>query len=291
MSTSQRIQTAIVSTGIPGENPDDLWARDIRERLALDDLAVDGQLVSASNATWRCTLGGSLKCVYKPQQGERPLWDFPDGTLSGREVAAHLVDRMLGFDLIPPTIWREDGPAGPGMCQLWVTEDPAHRLVDVVLTEEVPPDWCQVLSAEDASGRPVTLVHADDRRLQHMALLDAVINNGDRKGGHVITDDTGRVWAIDHGVSLASEPKLRTVLWGWDGESIHDEDVHRLQQLLTVLEDDDHDPKDSTSVAELAAFVNADELVALTARVRTLIDTGCYPFPHEEWPAIPWPVF
>lgn len=291
MSTSQRIQTAIVNTGIPGENSDDIWVRDICERLAHDDLEVDGQLVSASNTTWRCTLGGSLKCVYKPQQGERPLWDFPDGTLSGREVAAYLVDRMLGFDLIPPTIWRDDGPAGPGMCQLWVTEDPAHRLVDVVPADDVPPDWHQVLSAEDASGRPVALVHADDQRLQHMALLDAVINNGDRKGGHVIMDDTGRVWAIDHGVSMASEPKLRTVLWGWAGESINAQDVHRLQQLLTILEDDDRGTKGGTSVAELAAFVSADELVALTARVRALIDSKRYPFPHEEWPAIPWPVF
>ena len=132
-------------------------------------------------------------------------------------------------------------------------------------------------------------MHADDQRLQHMALLDAVINNGDRKGGHVITDDTGRVWAIDHGV-LASEPKLRTVLWGWAG-NIHAQDVHRLQQLLTILEDEDRNTKDGTSVAELAVFVNVGELVALTTRVRTLIDSGRYPFPHEEWPAIPWPVF
>ncbi len=291
MSTSQRIQTAIVSTGIPDETFDGTWARDIRERLAHDDLAVDGQLASASNTTWRCSLGDSLKCVYKPQQGERPLWDFPDGTLSGREVAAHLVDRLLGFDLVPPTIWREDGPAGPGMCQLWVTEDPPRRLVDVVPTDGIPPGWHHVLSAEDGSGQLVALVHADDQRLRHMALLDAVINNGDRKGGHVITDDTGRVWAIDHGVSLASEPKLRTVLWGWAGESIHDKDVHRLQQLLTALEDDNGDTEDQTSLAELAAFVNADELVALTARVRNLTDTGRYPFPNEEWPAIPWPVF
>ncbi len=280
-----------MSTGIPDETFDGTWARDIRERLAHDDLAVDGQLASASNTTWRCSLGDSLKCVYKPQQGERPLWDFPDGTLSGREVAAHLVDRLLGFDLVPPTIWREDGPAGPGMCQLWVTEDPTRRLVDVVPTDGIPPGWHHVLSAEDGSGQLVALVHADDQRLRHMALLDAVINNGDRKGGHVITDDTGRVWAIDHGVSLASEPKLRTVLWGWAGESIHDEDVHRLQQLLTALEDDNGDTKDQTSLAELAAFVNADELVALTARVRNLTDTGRYPFPNEEWPAIPWPVF
>ena len=291
MSESQRIQTAIVSTGIPGETSDDRLAREIRERLAHEDLAVDGQLVTASNATWRCSLGESLKCVYKPQQGERPLWDFPEGTLSGREVAAHLLDRMLGFDLVPPTIWREDGPAGPGMCQLWVIEDPMQPLVDVVSTDEIPPGWHHVLSAEDGSGRPVALVHADDQRLRHMALLDAVINNGDRKGGHVITDDTGRVWAIDHGVSLASEPKLRTVLWGWAGEPIDDVDVDRLQRLLTILETDGSDTKDAACVAELAVYVSAQEMSALTSRVRALIDTGRYPFPNEEWPAIPWPVF
>ncbi|MCH9679163.1 MAG: SCO1664 family protein [Actinomycetia bacterium] len=270
---------------------DDAWAREIRERLAHDDLEVDGQLVSASNTTWRCSLGDSLKCVYKPQQGERPLWDFPDGTLSGREVAAHLLDRMLGYDLVPPTIWREDGPAGPGMCQLWVTEDPTQRLVDVVPTDRIPPGWHHVLNAEDGSGRPVALVHAEDERLRHMALLDAVINNGDRKGGHVITDDAGGVWAIDHGVSLASEPKLRTVLWGWAGELIHDADLTRLDQLAAILEGASPNAEAAASVVELAAFVNALELAALRSRVRALIETGRYPFPNDEWPAIPWPVF
>ena len=280
-----------MSTGIPGETIDDAWAREIRERLAHDDLEVDGQLVSASNTTWRCSLGDSLKCVYKPQQGERPLWDFPDGTLSGREVAAHLLDRMLGYDLVPPTIWREDGPAGPGMCQLWVTEDPTQRLVDVVPTDRIPPGWHHVLNAEDGSGRPVALVHAEDERLRHMALLDAVINNGDRKGGHVITDDAGGVWAIDHGVSLASEPKLRTVLWGWAGEPIHDADLTRLDQLFAILEGASPNAEAAASVVELAAFVNALELAALRSRVRALTETGRYPFPNDEWPAIPWPVF
>lgn len=245
-------------------------------------LEVEGRVLGASNATLRCTLEGGLSCVYKPRRGERPLWDFPTGTLSGREVASYEIDRLLGFDLIPPTVWREDGPAGPGMCQMWIHEEDASRLVDVVPLDRIPRGWLSVLRATDGLGNPVALVHADDPRLQKMAILDAVLNNGDRKGGHVITDLDGRVWAVDHGVTLSVDPKLRTVLWGWAGSPVPEGILEAVGQLAEELH---------TGCPAVAQWLDAQELRALIERCDDLTASGVFPLPHQEWPAIPWPVF
>ena len=245
-------------------------------------LEVEGRILGASNATLRCTLEDGRWCVYKPQRGERPLWDFPTGTLTGREVASYEVDRLLGFHLIPPTVWRDDGPAGPGMCQLWIPEDDESRLVDVVAPDRIPENWLPVLRATDGLGNPVVLVHADDPRLQKMAILDAVLNNGDRKGGHVITGDDGSVWAVDHGVTLSVEPKLRTVLWGWAGGPIPDELRQAVATLSVELQ---------AGAPGVARWLDPQELQALIWRCDDLVASGLFPLPHEEWPAIPWPVF
>lgn len=243
---------------------------------------IEGRVLGASNATLRCTLDTGNAIVYKPQRGERPLWDFPEGTLTGREVACFEIDRALGFGLIPPTVWREDGPAGPGMCQAWVSEDDDARLVDVVAPDRVPSGWLPVLRASDGLGNPVALVHADDPRLQQMAVLDAIINNGDRKGGHVITDSDDGVWGVDHGVTLSVEPKLRTVLWGWAGSPIPADLLDAVRDLASALDE---------GMPQVESWLDTWEVQALRERVTTLLRTGTYPVPHEEWPAIPWPVF
>ena len=258
---------------------------DVRRLLTHAPLNVDGRLLEASNATLRCVIGegdSSTLCVYKPQRGERPLWDFPSGTLTGREIAAYEIDRALGFDLIPPTVWREEGPAGPGMCQLWVAEDDDARLVDVVSPNDVVDGWIPVLRASDGAGNPVALVHADDPRLQQMAILDTIINNGDRKGGHVITDTGGRVWGVDHGVSLSCEPKLRTVLWGWARSPISDQHVAAVSALRDRVE---------RGFVEIEEWISEAEIDALVLRIDELLTTEEFPTPSEDWPAIPWPVF
>lgn len=252
------------------------------ESLSSCPFEVQGRILSASNATLQCTLETGTPIVYKPKRGERPLWDFPDGTLTGREVASFELDQALGFGLIPPTVWREDGPAGPGMCQIWVEEDDHARLVDVTSPSEVPEGWLQVLRASDGLGNPVALVHADDHRLRQMAILDAVINNGDRKGGHVITDVDGGVWGVDHGVTLSVEPKLRTVLWGWAGEPIPEDIV----TAVAVLEDRLHE-----GMPEVERWLDDWEVAELKSRVRHLLDSRRFPTPSDDWPAIPWPVF
>jgi uncharacterized repeat protein (TIGR03843 family) len=258
---------------------------DLLALLGEAELTVEGRLSGASNATLRCRADVDdrvLHVVVKPVAGERPLWDFPQWTLTRRELAAYELSTALGWHLVPPTVWREDGPGGPGMCQLWIDEDPARGQVDVVKPRAVPPGWRTVLEAEDGSGRPVLLVHADDPALQRLAVLDLLLNNADRKGGHVLTDASGRLWGIDHGVTFAVEDKLRTVLWGWIGEPVPTEvvaDVDRLHDLLSTT----FDPVDR--------WLAQDEREALRDRVRRLLDQPVLPEPAGRWPAIPWPVF
>jgi uncharacterized repeat protein (TIGR03843 family) len=187
--------------------------------LRRGDITVEGRLVDASNATLFCEIvldGVDARCVYKPVAGERPLWDFPEGTLAGREVAAYAVSEATGWGVVPPTVMR-DGPFGPGMVQLWVEIDTDVDLVDVVAPDRVPSGWLRVLDALGSAGQPVVLAHADDERLRRMAVLDTVLNNADRKGGHVLPLPVGTVHGVDHGVTFHVEPKLRTVLWGWAG--------------------------------------------------------------------------
>jgi len=254
--------------------------------LATADLTVDGRMASASNATLHCTYvdaaGSVRECIYKPVAGERPLWDFPTGTLAHREIAMFALSSALGWDLVPPTVWREDGPAGPGMCQSWVADADDNAVVDVVPRGQIPQGWRHILDAQDHGGSDVSLVHADSPSLRRMAVLDAVGNNADRKGGHILMDPQQRVWAIDHGVTFSPEPKLRTVLWGWSDEPIDDSivgDVEALHTLLAV----DFDPIDM--------WLEPDERWMLRSRVDDLLATKRFPLAQDEWPSIPWPVF
>jgi uncharacterized repeat protein (TIGR03843 family) len=250
------------------------------------DLTVEGRLAAASNATLLCRAGGSdgaggLRCIYKPVAGERPLWDFTDGTLAGREVAAYLVSEAAGWRVVPPTILR-DGPFGPGMCQVWIERD-GTELVDVVAPDAVPDGWVRVLDAVDEAGEPVSLVHADDPRLRSMALFDLVVNNADRKGGHVLVAPDARVWGVDHGVSFHVDPKLRTVLWGWSGRPFTSAEQEVLRRLGQGLRAD--------LGAVLCALLSTDEVAATAARVDGLLASGRFPEPATGRVPIPWPPF
>jgi uncharacterized repeat protein (TIGR03843 family) len=230
--------------------------------LAQGRLEVLGQLVDASNASLLCRLTTSdseeLRVIYKPRAGERPLWDFPDGTLSQREVAARVVSEALGWSIVPPTVWR-DGPYGPGMVQLWVDTDPTVDLV--------------------------SLVQSDDRRLRQIAIFDALINNADRKGGHLLPTTDNHIWGIDHGVTFAVDDKLRTVLWQWRGQSLPSQSKTDLEQWVDGWSDD------PAWVGELRSLLSDDECSALVERARRLLIAGTHPQPSPDWPAIPWPPF
>jgi hypothetical protein len=300
------------------------------EALLHGELTVRGRIREASNAVLYCEStyqGRTLACVYKPVAGERPLWDFPDGTLAQREVAAYLVSEATGWGLVPPTVLR-DGPYGRGMVQLWIdgpdaagSGEPAgadgdgpdaHPAAEtgeaapaaagdgadgtdggtdgagagtplLALTEDTEPGpgWKAVVRAETQEGRTALLVHADDIRLRRLAVLDAVINNADRKGGHLLLAPGGRLYGIDHGVTFHTEDKLRTLLWGWAGEPLPAEAPAALDKLAADL--------DGALGERLAGLLTAAETAALRARVRTLRERGTHPAPSGEWPSIPWP--
>jgi uncharacterized repeat protein (TIGR03843 family) len=229
------------------------------ELLKHGQVQIEGRLIDASNATLYCEVtanGVSIAAVYKPVAGERPLWDFPDGTLASREVAAYEVSRHTGWDLIPPTVMR-DGPAGPGMLQAWVDTDEA---VD-----------------------PLELIRSQHPDLRRIAVLDAVINNADRKGGHLLPTTDGSVRGIDHGVTFSTEDKLRTVLWGWRSQPLTDEAVAVLQVLAAAVT--------SALGQTLADLLSRSEVSATVRRLERLLTERRHPEPSPDWPAVPWPVF
>jgi uncharacterized repeat protein (TIGR03843 family) len=227
--------------------------------LGEGSLEIVGRLIEASNETWYCTVSSGdyeAACVYKPVAGERPLWDFPVGTLANREVAAYAVSRATGWNVVPPTVMR-DGPYGPGMCQLWIDVDPDVDLIEL-------------------SRR------GDHGGLRDLAVFDAVVNNADRKIGHLLPVPGGHLYGCDHGVCFAEDYKLRTVLWQWRGKSLPRRAVdalRRLQDLLAAGE----------LAGELSQWLSPGELYATTIRVEKLLKHRVHPYPPEDWPAIPWP--
>ena len=266
---------------------------DDREVLRRGELTVLGRIRSASNATFLCesTLDDrNVHCVYKPVAGEQPLWDFPDGTLAGRELGAYLVSTHLGWNIVPYTIIRH-GPAGPGMLQLWVEQPgdapdsdpgPGPDPVDLVPADRLPPGYLPVLRAYDYAGDPVSLVHADDIRLWRMAVFDVLINNADRKGGHVLRGVDGGIYGVDHGLCLHVEDKLRTVLWGWAGKPLDDNTLDTVAKLTDAL---------AGPLGEaLAEHITSAETAALHLRARALLDNPVMPGPDRHRP-IPWPAF
>jgi uncharacterized repeat protein (TIGR03843 family) len=243
----------------PAREPVVLEHDDALRLLRHGELQVEGRLVDASNATLYCSAaldGVVVAVVYKPVQGERPLWDFPDGTLAGREVSAYLVSQATGWDVVPPTVLR-NGPFGTGMCQLWIDVDEAVDLSE--------------------------LARSDHPGLRRMAVLDAVLNNADRKGGHLLPTASGHVHGVDHGVCFSTEDKLRTLLWQWRGLPLPEEAVEVLGRVRAELEG---------SLGEaLSEHLTVSEVQATAARVDQLLATGVHPLPSPDWPAIPWPPF
>lgn len=252
------------------------------------DLEVQARILPASNLTLVATAsleGVDLRCVYKPVSGERPLWDFPHGTLAGREVAAYLVSEALGWDVVPLTLERE-GPVGPGMVQVWREPDSQQDPVDIVPEGDIPSGYLHVLDAADAEGHPVSLVHEDSVPLRRMAVFDAVVNNADRKGGHVLAMSDGHRYGVDHGVCFHADPKLRTVLWGWATLRLREEEREALTGLAEALADEGGELRSA-----LDRCLSATEVQALETRCQDLLDHDRMPLPSGEWPAIPWPAF
>ena len=227
--------------------------------LTEGSVKVEGRLVDASNATLFTEVelnGESIKAIYKPISGERPLWDFQSGNLAFRERAAFLISEAMGLHLVPLTILR-DGPFGEGAFQLWIDIDES---VDLAL-----------------------YFRETNEHLRSVALFDAVINNTDRKIGHLLPAQSGELYVCDHGVTFHEEDKLRTVLWQWSGEELRSSEVETLNLLLNSLMKEE--------IPELLILISDVEREALNMRLERLINQSRFPEPNPEWPAVPWPPF
>ncbi len=228
--------------------------------LQTGEMTLRGQFVHGSNYTFLASIVHEDKeypAVYKPVRGEQPLWDFPGGTLSGREVAAYLVSEFLGWRLVPPTVYRRKAPLGAGSVQLYIEHDPGYHYF--------------------------TFTPEDKQRLRPVVLFDLVVNNADRKGGHILIDQDHHLWLIDHGICFHVEDKLRTVIWDFAGEPIPSDLLADLTRLLKELE------QTAPLVEQLKPYLSPAEIRALERRTRRLIEMGCFPQPAASRRPYPWP--
>jgi len=239
-------------TSLPDPEP-------LQSTLLHGKLELKGQFMLGSNYTFLVEArhdGQTLQAVYKPQRGERPLWDFPEESLAGREVAAYHVSRALGWGLVPLTVLR-DGPLGPGSLQQYIEYDPDYHYFNFSET--------------------------DRQRLRPTALFDLLVNNADRKGSHVLVDESGRIWLIDHGVCFHEEDKLRTVIWDFAGEAIPPDLLIPLAALPPAL------TGTSGLRADLGRYLSPGEIAALQKRAKALLAKPVYPHPPRDRRAYPYP--
>jgi hypothetical protein len=233
----------------------------VLQSLAEDEIKLEGEFLLGSNYTFLVRVHpkteDSFLAVYKPQEGERILWDFPDNTLAHREVAAYLVSQALDWNLVPPTVYRGDGPFGAGSVQLFIDHDPNYHYFNL---------------SDD-----------DFQRLRPVALFDLLANNADRKGGHVLFDPSGNLWSIDHGLCFNVEEKLRTVIWDFAGEPIPGDLREDLVSLRNKLE------SPSALLEELQAHLSAEEITILRSRADRLLKMARFPYPPKNRRAYPYP--
>lgn len=243
------------------------------------ELILHGRIMPASNATFLGEIDGT-KVVYKPVAGERPLWDFPDGTLARRERAAYLVSEALGWHVVPETVLR-GGPHGEGMVQRWIGVEDNVQPVDVVRCGHTPEGFLEVFDGVDEHDQPVTLVHEDTAALRRMAVFDAITNNADRKGGHVLAAADGMRHGVDHGICFHTDDKLRTVLWGWAGAPLTDEEIEGVRRVA----------RDGALHEALDDLLSVPEVESFVARCTGLAAQATMPEPGVGWPSIPWPPY
>ncbi len=224
------------------------------------EIVVEGRFTWGSNFTFLCDVKRgeeTIKAVYKPTQGERPLWDFPSETLAGREVAAYLVSEAGGWHMVPPTVYRADGQAGGGSLQFYVDHDPEYHYFNFTSEEK--------------------------ERLRPVVIFDEVINNTDRKGGHVVMDDEKHIWLIDHGVCFHEKSKLRTVVWDFANQQIPEDCLQQIRSFKEKL------TPEQEVYQELVKHLSEIEIRAMIARIDKLVKTGIFPRPSGNRYSYPWP--
>jgi hypothetical protein len=230
-------------------------------------VTVEGQFLSGSNFTFLSEVHyqeQAFKVVYKPVRGEQPLWDFDAGSLAHREAAAYLLSEALGWDLVPPTVYRRRAPLGPGSLQAYVEHDPHHHFFN--------------------------FTEAEKQRLRPAALFDLACNNADRKGGHILIDAQEHIWLIDQGLCFHVEEKLRTVVWDFAGEPLPPDLAGDLERLAEALDVPAAQPAEGPGLrAALEAHLRPAEVSALRSRARRLLELGFFPGPPSSRRPYPWP--
>ncbi|MGB9799314.1 MAG: SCO1664 family protein [Thermanaerothrix sp.] len=233
----------------------------IIQALEHGEITLRGEMLFGSNDTFLVQVhyrDEDIPAVYKPTRGEQPLWDFPPGTLALREVAAYVVSQALGWELVPPTIYRRKGPLGKGSLQFFIAHDPEYHYF--------------------------TFTPEDRQRLRPVALFDILVNNADRKGGHILFDHDHHLWLIDHGICFHVEDKLRTVVWDFAGEPIPPPYADDIERFVSALE-----RRSAPWVATLEALLSTAEIQALLRRAQRLLRGGCFPRPPTGRRYYPWP--
>ncbi|NMC12386.1 MAG: SCO1664 family protein [Chloroflexi bacterium] len=233
------------------------------QALGAGEISLKGEFVWGSNYTFLIQIthhGDLINAVYKPTKGERPLWDFPPLTLTKREVAAYIVSEALGWDLVPPTVYRQEAPYGPGSVQLYIEHDPEYHYFN--------------------------FSESDRNLLRPVVVFDLLVNNADRKGSHLLFDNQHRLWAIDHGICFHVEDKLRTVIWDFAREPIPDALISDLTQFISRLAGNEQ----KEDIARLRRFLDKSEIRAMQRRAEQLIRQKIFPAPLGDRRQYPWPL-
>ena len=252
--------------------------------LLSGEIEIEGLIHDSSNGALKVLVSNSqqnMHAIIKPEVSIRPLWDFPDMDLNNREYATYLLDRALELNYVPETVMRDVQGIGNSLIQEWIKESD-NDLIIVKSPEDIPQDYLKVLQGYDELNKLITLAHKDDRDLRNLCLFDLVINNADRKGGHLLMDTDHKMWAIDHGVSWHQESKIRTVLWGWIDIAFNDEDITLLEKAKNVLQ---------AWKEEDFNYLSEIEIEQSIKRVDELLEINAFPQPGDQWPAVPWPIF
>jgi len=237
----------------------------ILQVLQYGELSLKGEFIWGSNTTFfllSCYQDKNFKVVYKPVKGERPLWDFPPASLAKREVAAFTLSELLGWRLVPPTIFRQDAPFGPGSIQLYIDHDPEYHYFNFSLK--------------------------DRQRLRRVVVFDLLANNADRKGSHLLVDSDDHLWLIDHGICFHEEIKLRTVIWDFAGEPIPDDLLENINHLLEYLHLSREEYSNKSSL--LVDLLNGPEIQALIRRAEWIMQAKIFPDPPPDRRPYPWPL-
>lgn len=256
---------------------------EIEHFLLQDDFEAVGQITTASNGALLLKSKDhiNLRAIFKPKIGIRKLWDFPKDDLIEREMASYLLSKMSGLDLIPPTAIREIEPFGEGMIQFWI-ENSQVTAVKLFSPEKIDTGYIEVLQANDSKGELVSVAALNSSWMDSLILFDAVVNNSDRKASHILTEESGQMWAIDHGVTWHHESKLRTILWSRVSAGLSLEHIDLLNTLIETL---------NIEKVKLECLLSHNEVQMAIKRAESIRTTRSFPEPPQEWPAIPWPIF